>query len=50
MRPLHGKIWQVAIEPSEVLELIENEPDWDPEAIKYAAVETNLGRVKPSDR
>lgn len=48
MRPLHGKIWQVASEPSEVLGLIENEPDWDPEAIKYAAVEANLGRVKTS--
>jgi uncharacterized protein (TIGR00730 family) len=50
MRPLHGKIWQVANEPSEVLGLIENEPDWDPEAIKYAAVEANLGRVKTSGR
>jgi uncharacterized protein (TIGR00730 family) len=48
MRPLHSKIWQVASSPSEVIGLIENEPDWDPEAIKYAAVEANLGRVKTS--
>lgn len=46
MRPLHGKIWQVADEPSQVIDLIENEPDWDPEVIKYAAVEANLGRVR----
>lgn len=48
MRPLHGKIWQVANEPSEVLDLIRNEPDWDPAVIKYAAVEANLGRVRTS--
>jgi len=48
MRPLHGKIWQVADHPSEVPELIENEPDWDPQAIKYAAVEANVGRVRTS--
>ena len=48
MRPLHAKIWQVAEDPSEVLELIANEPDWDPGAIKYAAVEANLGRVRTS--
>ena len=46
MRPLHGKIWQVASHPAEVLELIEKEPDWDPSAIKYAAVESNIGRVR----
>lgn len=48
MRPLHGKIWQVATHPSEVIERIENEPDWDPQAIKYAAVEANIGRVRTS--
>ncbi len=48
MRPLHGKIWQVASHPSEVIERIENEPDWDPQAIKYAAVEANIGRVRTS--
>lgn len=48
MRPLHGKIWQVASEPAEVLNLINNEPDWDPSVIKYAAVEANLGRVRIS--
>ncbi|MEX0986714.1 MAG: TIGR00730 family Rossman fold protein [Bacteroidales bacterium] len=48
MRPLHGKIWQVAEKPSEVLELIENEPDWDPLTIKFAAVEANQGRVRTS--
>jgi hypothetical protein len=48
MRPLHGKIWQVANEPSEVLDLIRNEPDWDPAVIKYAAVEANKGRVRTS--
>jgi uncharacterized protein (TIGR00730 family) len=46
MRPLHGKIWQVADEPSQVIDLIENEPDWDPAVIKYAAVEANLGRIR----
>ena len=49
MRPLHGKIWQVANHPSEVIELIQNEPDWDADAIKYAAVEANIGRVRPVD-
>lgn len=48
MRPLHGKIWQVASEPAEVIGLIKNEPDWDPSVIKYAAVEANRGRVKTS--
>ena len=48
MRPLHANIWQVAKEPSEVLALIEKEPDWDPSAIKYAAVEANVGRVRTS--
>lgn len=48
MRPLHGKIWQIATEPREVLDLIRNEPAWDPEAIKYAAVESNIGRVRTS--
>ncbi len=46
MRPLHGKIWQVASHPAEVLELIEKEPDWDPTAIRNAAVESNIGRVR----
>jgi len=49
MRPLHGKIWQVAEKPSQVINLIENEPEWDPEAIKYAAVEANIGRVRTDD-
>jgi len=48
MRPLHGTIWQVAEKPSEVLDLIEKEPDWDPTVIKYAAVEANQGRVRTS--
>ena len=48
MRPLHGKIWQVANNPSEVIDLITNEPDWDASTIKYAAVEANLGRVRTS--
>ncbi len=48
MRPLHGKIWQVASSPGEVLDLIKNEPDWDPRVIKYAAVEANKGRVRTS--
>ncbi len=48
MRPLHGKIWQVANEPEEVIGLIQNEPDWDPEAIMYAAVEANTERVRTS--
>jgi len=48
MRPLHGSIWQVATEPSQVIALIENEPDWDPSTIKYAAVEANTGRVRTS--
>jgi len=48
MRPLHGNIWQVANEPSEVIDLIMNEPDWDPTVIKYAAVEANIGRVRTS--
>lgn len=46
MRPLHSKIWQVAEKPSQVLDLIENEPEWDPDSIKYAAVEANIGRVR----
>jgi len=50
MRPLHGSIWRVASEPSEVLNLIEEEPDWDPSTIKYAAVEANIGRVRTSDQ
>lgn len=50
MRPLHSSIWQVAEQPSEVLDRIENEPDWDPEAIKYAAVEANAGRVRTAGR
>lgn len=50
MRPLHGNIWQVASQPSEVLGLIEKEPDWDPAAIKYAAVEANIGRVRTSGK
>ncbi len=48
MRPLHGKIWQVASEPEEVTGLIQNEPDWDPDAIRYAAVEANTKRVRIS--
>ncbi len=48
MRPLHGSIWQVANSPSEVITLIEDEPDWDPSTIKYAAVEANTGRVRTS--
>lgn len=50
MRPLHGKIWQVAASPSEVIGLIESEPDWDASAIKYAATEANMGRVRTGDR
>ena len=48
MRPLHSTIWQVASDPEEVIELIEKEPEWDPDAIKYAAVEANTGRVRTS--
>ncbi len=48
MRPLHSTIWQVATQPEEVIELIEKEPEWDPDAIKYAAVEANIGRVRTS--
>lgn len=48
MRPLHSTIWQVAEKPSEVIGLIEKEPDWDPTVIKYAAVEANQGRVRTS--
>jgi len=50
MRPLHEGIWRVATDPSEVLKLIESEPDWDPSTIKYAAVEANVGRVRTSDQ
>ncbi len=50
MRPLHESIWRVANEPSEVLKLINEEPDWDPSTIKYAAVEANVGRVRTSDQ
>jgi uncharacterized protein (TIGR00730 family) len=50
MRPLHAKIWQVANKPSEVLDLIEKEKDWDPKVIKYAAAESNKGRVRTSDQ
>ena len=48
MRPLHEGIWRVASDPAEVLELINNEPDWDPSTIKFAAVEANVGRVRTS--
>jgi uncharacterized protein (TIGR00730 family) len=48
MRPLHGKIWQVASSPDEVIDLIRSEPDWDPSAIKYAATEANTGRIRTS--
>lgn len=50
MRPLHEGIWRVASEPSEVIKMIENEPDWDPSTIKYAAVEANIGRIRTSDQ
>lgn len=50
MRPLHESIWRVAEEPSEVIKLIEEEPDWDASTIKYAAVEANVGRVRTSDQ
>lgn len=48
MRPLHESIWRVASNPTEVLPMIEEEPDWDPSTIKYAAVEANVGRVRTS--
>jgi len=48
MRPLHEKIWQVASKPEEVINLIKNEPEWSPDAIKYAAVEANVGRIRTS--
>jgi uncharacterized protein (TIGR00730 family) len=48
MRPLHENIWKVTDEPSEVLKLIKEEPEWDASAIKYAAVEANVGRVRTS--
>jgi len=48
MRPLHGTIWQVADKPSDVIDLIESEPDWDKSAIKYAATEANTGRIRTS--
>jgi len=50
MRPLHEGIWRVATEPSEVIKLIQDEPDWDASSIKYAAVEANIGRVRTSDQ
>lgn len=46
MRPLHENIWQVANSPDEVIDLIKNEPAWSPDAIKYAAVEANVGRIR----
>lgn len=50
MRPLHENIWRVAEKPTEVLKMIEEEPDWDASTIKYAAVEANVGRVRTSDQ
>lgn len=48
MRPLHGKIWQVTENPEAVLEMIKNEPEWNADAIKFAAVEANAGRIRSS--
>lgn len=38
MRAEHGEIWQFVKLPEEVIPAIENAPDWDSSAIKFAAV------------
>ena len=39
MRDIHTDIWTVVAQPSEVIEAIKNSPPWDPEALKFAAVQ-----------
>jgi len=36
MKEIHRRIWTIINKPSEVLEAINNAPDWDGSAIKYA--------------
>jgi predicted Rossmann-fold nucleotide-binding protein len=36
MRDIHSNIWTVISEPSKILEAINNAPEWDGSAIKYA--------------
>ena len=38
MRQEHREMWQVALEPNEVIPLILNTPHWHDEAIKIAVV------------
>jgi len=38
MRAEHGEIWQFVSQPEEIIPAIENAPDWDSSAIKFAAV------------
>jgi len=38
MRAEHGEIWQFVKYPEEIIPAIENAPDWDSSAIKFAAV------------
>jgi len=38
MRTEHGEIWQFVNQPEEIIPAIENAPDWDSSAIKFAAV------------
>jgi uncharacterized protein (TIGR00730 family) len=38
MRSEHGEIWQFVNKPEEVIPAIENTPNWDSSAIKFAAV------------
>ena len=38
MRAEHGEIWQFVKHPEEIIPAIENAPDWDSSAIKFAAV------------
>ncbi len=38
MRDIHSRIWTVITKPSEVLDAMNNAPEWDGSAIKYAPV------------
>ncbi len=38
MRTEHGEIWQFVNQPEDIVPAIENAPDWDSSAIKFAAV------------
>ena len=38
MSPVHRKMWTIVSEPEEVIEAIQNSPDWSGDALSFAAV------------